>query len=99
LNAFLYGTLAMAAAVIALLFARVRRLNGDRLFAYFATAFAILSANWVLIALTTPSDETRYYLYLPRLLAFGVIIAGIVDKNRARRATRRPGGITRHPGG
>ena len=59
MNAFLYGTLAMAAATIALLLARARRLNGDRLFAFFAAAFAILAANWVLIALTTPSDETR----------------------------------------
>lgn len=97
MNAFLYGTLAMSAAVIALLFARARRLNGDRLFAFFAAAFAILAANWVLIALTTPSDETRYFLYLPRLFAFGLIIAGIVDKNRTvpSRSGRRPPRDTR----
>lgn len=88
MNAFFYGALSMGAAVIALLFARARRLNGDRLFTFFAAAFGILAVNWLLIAVTTPTDETRYYLYLPRLVAFGLIIAGIVDKNRARRPVR-----------
>jgi peptidoglycan/LPS O-acetylase OafA/YrhL len=81
-NSFLYGTLSMGAAVIALLFARSWRLTGERLLAYFAAAFAVLAANWVVIAIATPTDETRYFLYLPRLFAFCLIIAGIVDKNR-----------------
>jgi hypothetical protein len=31
------------------------------------------------------SSENRPSLYLPRLLAFGLIIVGIVDKNRSGR--------------
>jgi len=89
MNQLLYGALMMAAAVIALLFVRAWRVAGDRLFAYFAAAFAVLAANWIAIALTTPSDETRYFLYLPRLFAFGLIIYGIVDKNRRHREGSR----------
>jgi hypothetical protein len=106
-NAFLYGMLAMGAGVIALLFARSWHLTGERLFAYFAAAFAVLCANWVVIAIATPSDETRYFLYLPRLFAFCLIIAGIVDKNRRHAGGRgggrrwvgprsRPEGVGRH---
>jgi peptidoglycan/LPS O-acetylase OafA/YrhL len=85
MSQFLYGALAMAAAVIALLLLRHWRLSGERLLAFFAAGFAVLAANWVAIAVATPTDETRYFLYLPRLIAFGLIMAGIVDKNRRHR--------------
>jgi hypothetical protein len=81
-SAFLYGALAAVAATIALGFARDWRAGGDRLLGYFAAAFAVMALNWTAIAAITPTDETRHYLFVPRLVAFGLIIAGIVGRNR-----------------
>ena len=89
MNTFLFGATAMAAAIIALILLRQWRLGGERLLGYFAAGFAVYSLNSVAIAAITPTDETRYFLYLPRLLAFGLILAGVVDKNRRHRAVRR----------
>jgi hypothetical protein len=36
-----------------------------------------------------PNVETQHYVYLLRLLAFLLILAGVIDKNRTR-AGRRP---------
>lgn len=85
---FLWGALAMGSAVVALLFARSWALSRDPLFVWFALAFVVLALNWTALGLLSPSDETRHYLYLPRLLAFGLIIGGIVDKNRRFRRAR-----------
>jgi hypothetical protein len=85
MNEYLYGMLTMGAGVIALLFLRAYRLDRDRLFAFFAAAFGVPALTWLSVAAVTPSDETRYFLYVPRLLAFGLIIGGIVDKNRRYR--------------
>lgn len=89
MSQFLYGATAMAAATIALLLLRQYRLTGERLLAYFAAGFAVYALNAVAIAIVTPSDETRYFLYLPRLLSFGLILAGVIDKNRRHRTIRR----------
>ena len=39
--------------------------------------------SWALLALVNPSDETRPYAYAIRLIAFLLMIVGMVDKNRA----------------
>ena len=80
--AFVHGAVAMACAVAALRFVRFWQLTGDRLFVFFAFAFAVLAVHWLAIGLLNIPDEIRYSLYLPRLLAFALIIAGVVDKNR-----------------
>jgi hypothetical protein len=79
---FVHGAVTMACAVAALCFVRSWRQTGDRLFVYFALAFAVLAAHWLAMGILNVPDEIRYSLYLPRLLAFALIIAGIVDKNR-----------------
>ena len=58
------------------------RASGDRLFAMFAWAFWLLAASWTLLGMTNPTDETRPYIYAVRLVAFLLIIAAIVEKNR-----------------
>ncbi len=72
----------MACAVAALFFLRYRKIAQDRFFMYFAIAFAVMAISWAALALSEPTGERHYYLYVPRLLAFALIIAGIVDKNR-----------------
>lgn len=73
---------ATAALVVALVFFRFWRDSGDRLFGSFGAAFTLLSLSWALLALFSPTEEARPYIYAIRLLAFTVMIVGIVDKNR-----------------
>jgi hypothetical protein len=46
--------------------------------------FWILAAHWTALGIVNPAEETRHYLYLLRLLAFAVILVGVIDKNRRR---------------
>ena len=82
---FLDGATALACCAIALFFLRFWRETRDRFFALFAAAFWVLAADWVALALVNPTDETRHLFYLARLIAFGLIIAAIIDKNRQAR--------------
>jgi hypothetical protein len=79
---FLWGALAMGSLTIALFFLRYWRKSRDRLFVFFAIAFAAMSANWIGLAFIDPGAELRHTLYLLRLAAFVIIIVGIIDKNR-----------------
>ena len=81
---FLQAVSATAAAAAGLFFFRFWRDSGDRLFAFFGAAFWVLAVPWALLALANPSDETRPYVYAIRLVAFLLMIVGMVDKNRAR---------------
>jgi hypothetical protein len=81
-NMFLWGALAMASIAVCLFFLRFWRVSRERLFLFFALAFVAFAANWAGLALVNPPVESRHYLYLVRLLAFVLIIVGIVDKNR-----------------
>lgn len=84
MNAFLRGMLVAFAAALALLFLKFWRASQDRLFAFFSAAFAMLGLEWLLHALLNPRHETQHYLFIPRLLAFLLIIAGIISKSRSR---------------
>jgi hypothetical protein len=85
---FLWGMLAMASAIASLLFLRYGRVTRDRLFLYFSAAFLAMTLNWIGIAVIEPNTEHRYLAYCLRLLAFVLILIGIVDKNlRASRTS------------
>jgi hypothetical protein len=80
---FVSGLLVMGYAVAALCFLRFWRTSSDRLFLFFSAGFALLAVQRTSLAAAAllPLPETTYYAI--RLLAFVVILAGIVDKNRA----------------
>ena len=80
---FMLGAIVMACVVAGLFFLRFWRKTRDRLFALFAAAFAILAVNWVALAFMSGDEVVRTVLYAVRLVAFVVILAAIVDKNRA----------------
>jgi hypothetical protein len=82
---FMNGLNVMACGVITLFFLRFWRQTGERLFAGFAAGFALLACSWIALAVTDPVHEFRPLLYSIRLLAFGLIIAAIVDKNRSKK--------------
>jgi hypothetical protein len=73
----------MASAAISIFFLRFLRESRDRLFGFFAAAFAVLACDWLVQAFVVPRHESQHYLFLIRLLAFALILAGIVDKNRS----------------
>jgi hypothetical protein len=85
MNLLLWGALATAAAAIGLFFARFWRDSRDRLFLFFFLAFMILSLNWIGLALVPRDSESRHQVYVLRLVAFVLIIVGIIDKNRRAR--------------
>jgi hypothetical protein len=80
--AFLQAVNATAAFVAGLLFMRFWRDGRDSLFAFFGGAFWIFSLSWALLALVNPDAETQPYIYAIRLVAFGLLIAGMINKNR-----------------
>jgi hypothetical protein len=82
---FLLGATAALAFVVALFFLRFWRQTRDRLFAYFAVAFVLLAANWTALAFIPAESESRPLAYLVRLVAFALILVGVIDKNRASR--------------
>lgn len=73
---------ATASVVAGVIFARVWHRAVSRLFGWFALAFSLFALNYFLLALIDTTDETRVYLYLPRLAGFIVILIAIVDHNR-----------------
>ena len=86
LKLVLWGASALAALVAGLFFLRFWRDTRDRFFALFAVAFWVLAADWTALAIFNPPSETRHLFYLGRMVAFLLIIAAIVDKNRASRS-------------
>jgi hypothetical protein len=85
LHAFLSGALTVTCLLVGLFFVRYYRSSRDRLFVFLAITFVILAVNWATLAFIA-QEEASAEFYVPRLIAFVVLIAGIVDKNR--RATR-----------
>ena len=80
---FLSGAVAMACLTIGLFFFRFWRRTHDRLFVMFAAAFWLLMAERIILVTLTTSHEYAPFVYLVRLLAFALIIAAVVDKNRS----------------
>jgi hypothetical protein len=83
---FMLGGLVMACGVAGLFFLRFWRKTRDRLFLMFAISFWILGLNWLALAFIE-QEEQKTILYAVRLVAFGLILFAIIDKNRAAKGT------------
>jgi hypothetical protein len=86
LRLLLWGALILGCGTASVFFLRFWTSSRDRFFLFFAAAFACLALNWLGLALIPTESEERHYAYLLRLLAFVLIIVGIVDKNRRGRS-------------
>ncbi|TAJ68655.1 MAG: hypothetical protein EPO51_27135 [Phenylobacterium sp.] len=75
----------MGFLAVGLFFLKFWRRTGDRLFATFAVAFALLAVNQAAPVLTSIPDEHQGYIYLLRLAAFLLIILAVLRKNFGRR--------------
>jgi hypothetical protein len=82
---FLTGAAAMACWTVMLFLLRFWRESGDRLFGMFSAAFFLLGLTRLGLALSHESGEEHTYLYWVRLIAYLLILAAIVDKNRRNR--------------
>ena len=80
---FLTGVAACGSCGIAVFFLRFWADTGDRFFLLFAGAFAVLSANWLLLAALQPAGEARPFFYVLRLIAFVLILGAVWEKNRS----------------
>lgn len=85
MNDLLAGGVAMGSMVIALFFLRFWRDTDDRFFLYFALSFLIEGAHRVYSTVTAAANEDSPLHYLIRLLAYGLILWAIVEKNLPRR--------------
>ena len=82
MDQFLYGAIVMGLAVATLLFLSYWRRTRQSLFLTFAASFMLLGINYLWLAATQIPVEERSPLYLVRLLAFALLIVGIVQSNR-----------------
>lgn len=85
MNEFLMGGIAVASLVAGLFFFRFWRHTRDRFFVFFALSFWIEAANRVAMIIHLEPNEGEPGYYVVRLVAYGLIVAAIVDKNRAPR--------------
>ena len=82
LNFFLQGVAAMGCLVAVMFFYRYWKTTQDRFFLFFVAAFGAFALNWAGLAFVQPSKESTHWFYVLRIVAFVLIIAAIVDKNR-----------------
>jgi hypothetical protein len=82
MSAFLLGASAMGSLAAALFFLRFWRRSGDSFFLVFSAAFAIEGLSRLPLALEQPSSEAEPFYYLPRLVAFSLIVLAVILKNR-----------------
>jgi hypothetical protein len=79
---FFHGAVAMGCAIGGIFFLRFWRQSRDQLFLRFALAFWILALSYILLGLVAFATEWRVYIFVVRLLAFCMILYGILEKNR-----------------
>jgi hypothetical protein len=84
INPVLTGAIAMASFVAALFFLRFWRTTRDRFFLYFALSFAIEGANRLALGLLLGANEDGALFYSVRVVAYGLIVLAIWQKNRPR---------------
>jgi hypothetical protein len=82
---FAAGAALMACSGIGFYFLREWFRARDRLFLAFGAAFVVLAIHYLLLPFFLPDADEHPAVYAIRLVAFGLIIAGIVEKNRPAR--------------
>jgi hypothetical protein len=81
----LSGAIAVGWLLAGLFFFRFWRHTRDRFFLWFALSFWLESANRVALALVAGAKEDNPAFYGVRVVAYGLILLAIWQKNRPRR--------------
>jgi hypothetical protein len=84
MNVFLSGAIMTACLAVSLFFLRFWRSSRDRLFLLLSLAFALLGLERMILVAFDPTHEMRPYVYMVRMVAFVVLLVGIIDKNRRK---------------
>ena len=77
--------IATACLLAGLFFFRFWHSTRDRFFLYFAFSFWLEGLNRFLVSGMVGTNEEEPLYYLIRLIAYGLIIVAIVEKNRSSR--------------
>jgi len=83
MDAMLIGAIAVGWLIAGLFFFRFWRSTRDRFFLWFALSFWIESANRIALGLRAGSENDALF-YGFRLVAYGLILLAIWQKNRPR---------------
>jgi hypothetical protein len=84
LNIMMAGCILMASLAIAFFFMRFWKKTRDRFFAILAVSFLMLAIERFLLIFSSGfSGEHIPFIYTIRLVAFILIIYGVIDKNRS----------------
>jgi hypothetical protein len=92
--AFIGGMTTMGYLIAGLFFFRFWWRTSDRLFGYFGVSFFILAVSQAASALAAIPSEDQTWIYLLRLVAFTLLIIGIIQKNLGE-ANRNSGARSR----
>lgn len=83
MNEILVGAIAMGSFVAGLFFLRFWKSTQDRFFLFFAVSFFIEGVNRILLGPSSEGEGTQQNIYyILRLVAYGLILLAIWDKNR-----------------
>ena len=82
LSLVLLGAIAMGTAVCGAFFLRFWRHSHDRFFLFFALSFFVQAANRIEIAFSEKPNEANPWHYGVRLVAYLLIMAAVLEKNR-----------------
>ena len=80
---FLLGVIVTGSLVASAFFLKFWRQTRDTLFLGFAAAFAIEGVNRIAFLFVDHPDEGNPVIYMVRLFSYLLILAAIVNKNRA----------------
>lgn len=81
MNQMLQGAIAVSSLLAGMFFFRFWRSSKDRFFLYFALSFAIEGLNRIALGLIGSSEHDPFF-YGVRIIAYGLILAAIWQKNR-----------------
>ena len=82
---FISGAVTMGFALSALFFLRFWRATKDGLFLWFAVAFLLLGVGQAVLAFGQTGVEDSSWIYLIRLVSFGLICTAVLRKNLQER--------------
>lgn len=84
IEGFLLGIIVTSSLAAGVFFLRFWRDTHDSLFLAFGVAFLIEGINRIIVLFLSHPNEGTPGIYLVRLLAFLIILAGIINKNRQK---------------
>jgi hypothetical protein len=85
MNEMSLGAIATASIIAGLFFLRFWKSTRDRFFLYFAMSFGLEGINRVFLGVMGGLREDAPAYYLIRLVAYGLILIAILEKNRTSR--------------